>query len=80
MSNREIPWTRLDPAKAQYGATEGAYINGQTLLALPSGNAFVIIGHCTCGTKESAENMARGTEGRGDRQVSRATLMSWFLK
>lgn len=78
MSNKDIPWTKLDPARAEFASTEGAYIAGQVLLVMGAG--VVIAGHMTCGSKESAEKHARELDHeRGDRRVTYATFKSWMV-
>ncbi len=79
--NPDIGWTALDPAKADYGAVEGAYVNGITLLAMNSGKTVCVVGHCSCTTKADAERIARKSSSHeADRFVSRKRLMSWFVQ
>jgi hypothetical protein len=76
---KDIPWSKLDPSKADYEAIEGAYINGVTLLALPRIDLFVVTGICSCSTKENAEAAAqRYGHKDADYRISRKTLKSWL--
>lgn len=73
-------WMALDPAKADYGSTHGATVNGFTLLQLPCGRIFTVTGVCSCASREDAERHAmRAHKSDADRRVSRKTLLSWRL-
>ncbi len=75
----DIAWCKLDPAKADYGAVEGAYIGGNVVLVSADRGRFIICGHMTCGTLASAEMHADKLRGvRGDRHVSRKTFVTWI--
>lgn len=81
MKTKDLEWFPLDPAKADLRATHGAYINGVTLLELPSGSV-VVVGFMSCGSRASAESHVRRYTADAlsrelDRRVSRATLLSW---
>ena len=73
-------WFPLDPARADLGATAGAYVNGFTLLEHTGGPppVFTVTGICSCATRESAERIAMNSHASdADRRISRKTLNSW---
>lgn len=73
-------WFPLNPELADYRSVNGARVAGQTLLETDSGTV-IVVGHLSCGTRESAERHARLLNGaRGDRHVSYETLVSWRAK
>lgn len=82
-TRRDIPMTALDPTKADYKALRGAYIAGNVILEMPGTPAlWVIVGHMSCGTLESAmqhcEQMADNPLSGSDRHVSRAKFKTWI--
>ena len=77
MKSRDLDWFPLDPDKADCGAKFGAYVNGVTLLELPSG-IVAVVGHMSCAARDSAEYHARNSSRHdADQFVSRARLLSW---
>lgn len=77
--NRDTPWTRLDPARARYGAQWGRYVGGVVLLEHAAG--VTICGAMTCNDRASAEHHAESYRGsRRDLDggaVSLATFRTW---
>lgn len=74
---RKIIWHKLNE-RADYGATHGARIGRNTLLELPSGSV-VIVGHMTCGNRNSAlEHVQHCHPSDSDRRLSAATFRSWI--
>lgn len=75
-------WYKLDPNRTDYGATYGARVRNRwgqwvTLLELPSGTV-VIVGHVSCGNRESALAHAdRCHNHDGDRRITKAQFDSW---
>jgi hypothetical protein len=83
-TRRDISMCDLDPTKADYHAKRGAYIAGNVILEMPGKpTCWVIVGHMSCGTLESAmqhcEQMAGSPLRDSDRHVTRATFKSWVL-
>jgi hypothetical protein len=81
MTSRDLAWFPLDSSKADLHATEGAYVNGITLLKIAE-DTYVVVGGCSCTTKQEAERLARSYRDGGrsrdlDRHVGRAKLLSW---
>jgi hypothetical protein len=88
----ELDWFPLDPAKAEMGAVEGAYVGGATLLLLPQYEPdwyrVVVTGLMSCGGKTAEEAKAsavyhasryRDSIHRGDfdQKIPKKTLLSW---
>jgi hypothetical protein len=93
VANAEVPWMELDPAKAELGATHGAYVAGSTLLQLPPTHSMtpgfisvVVVGLMTCGghteaeARSNAERQARDCpRGRYPEEFGRAVSRKTLL-